>query len=356
MFKFLRGLQNFLKNEIAIDLGTSSTLIYVKGKGIVLDEPSVVALDLYSNKVISSGNEAKKMLGKTPETVVAKRPMKDGVIADFEMVQEMIVYFLNKVLEKNLFVRPIVLIAVPSGITDVERRAVRDAALLAGVQKVHMVSEPVAAAVGLGLPIEEPVGNMLIDIGGGTTEIAVISLSGIVVNKSIRTAGDEMDEAIMTYIREKYRLAIGEQTAEEIKINLGNAFPTYPEEKMEVRGRDLVTGAPKTIEISSTEVRNALKGVLNEIIFAVKKALEQTPPELLSDIIDRGIYLTGGGSLLKGLKELLMEETNILIKTTENPRQCVVLGAGKILENIDKYHQILTASSKTMVKRTDFID
>lgn len=356
MFKFLRELQNFLKNEIAIDLGTSSTLIYVKGKGIVLDEPSVVALDLYSNKVISSGNEAKKMLGKTPETVVAKRPMKDGVIADFEMVQEMIVYFLNKVLEKNLFVRPIVLIAVPSGITDVERRAVRDAALLAGVQKVHMVSEPVAAAVGLGLPIEEPVGNMLIDIGGGTTEIAVISLSGIVVNKSIRTAGDEMDEAIMTYIREKYRLAIGEQTAEEIKINLGNAFPTYPEEKMEVRGRDLVTGAPKTIEISSSEVRNALKGVLNEIIFAVKKALEQTPPELLSDIIDRGIYLTGGGSLLKGLKELLMEETNILIKTTENPRQCVVLGAGKILENIDKYHQILTASSKTMIKRTDFID
>lgn len=356
MFKFLRELQNFLKNEIAIDLGTSSTLIYVKGKGIVLDEPSVVALDLYSNKVISCGNEAKKMLGKTPETVVAKRPMKDGVIADFEMVQEMIVYFLNKVLEKNLFVRPIVLIAVPSGITDVERRAVRDAALLAGVQRVHMVSEPVAAAVGLGLPIEEPVGNMLIDIGGGTTEIAVISLSGIVVNKSIRTAGDEMDEAIVTYIREKYRLAIGEQTAEEIKINLGNAFPTYQEEKMEVRGRDLVTGAPKTIEISSTEVRNALRGVLNEIIFAVKKALEQTPPELLSDIIDRGIYLTGGGSLLKGLKELLMEETNILIKTTENPRQCVVLGSGKILENIDKYQQILTASSKTMVKRTDFID
>ncbi len=356
MFKFLSQLQTFLKNEIAIDLGTSTTLIYVKGKGIVLDEPSVVAMDRYTNKVKSCGSEAKKMLGKTPDTIEAKRPMKDGVIADFEMVQEMIIYFLNKVLQKNLFVRPVVLIAVPSGITDVERRAVRDAAILAGVQKVHMVSEPVAAAVGLGLPIEEPVGNMLIDIGAGTTEIAVISLSGIVVNKSIRTAGDEMDEAIITYIREKYRVAIGEQTAEEIKIKLGNAFPTYKEEKMEVRGRDLITGAPKTIEISSAEVRNSLKGVLNEIIFAVKKALEQTPPELLSDIIDRGIFLTGGGSLLKGLRELLMEETNILIKTTENPRQCVVLGAGKILENLDKYHQILTASSKTMIKRTDFID
>jgi len=356
MFNFLRGLTNFLKSEIAIDLGTSTTLIYVKGKGIVLDEPSVVSVDLYTGKTLSCGNEARKMLGKTPETVIAKRPMKDGVIADFELVQEMIIYFLNRVLEKNIFVRPTVLIAVPSGITDVERRAVRDAAILAGVQKVYMVSEPVAAAVGLGLPIEEPLGNMLIDIGGGTTEIAVISLSGIVVNKSIRTAGDEMDEAIATYIRERYRVAIGEQTAEEIKIRLGNAFPTYTEEKMEVRGRDLVTGAPKTIEISSTEVRNALRGVLNEIIFAVKKALEQTPPELLSDIIDRGIYLTGGGSLLKGLKDLLMEETNILIKTAENPRYCVVLGAGKILENMEKYHQILTMSSKTMVKRTDFID
>lgn len=356
MFKFLKGFGSLLKNEIAIDLGTSSTLIYVKGKGIVIDEPSVVSVDLYTGKTISCGAEAKRMLGKTPETVVAKRPMKDGVIADFEMVQEIIIYLLNKVLEKNLFVRPVVLIAVPSGITDVERRAVRDAAILAGVQKVHMVAEPVASAVGLGLPIEEPVGNMVIDIGGGTTEIAVISLSGIVVNKSIRIAGDEMDEAISSYIREKYRVAIGEQTAEEIKINLGNAFPTFPEEKIEVRGRDLVSGTPKTIEISSTEVRNALRGVLNEIVFTLKKALEQTPPELLSDIIDRGIYLTGGGSMLKGLADLLMEEINILIKTTEYPRNCVVLGAGKILENLDKYNQILIASSKTMVKRTEFID
>lgn len=356
MFRFLKGLTSFLKNEIAIDLGTSSTLIYVKGKGVVLDEPSVVSMDLYTGKIISCGIEAKKMLGKTPETVVAKRPMKDGVIADFDMVQEMIIYFLNKVLEKNILIRPVVLISVPSGITDVERRAVRDAALLAGVQKVHMVSEPVAAAVGLGLPIEEPVGNMVIDIGAGTTEIAVISLSGIVVNKSIRTAGDEMDEAIATYIKEKYRIAIGEQTAEEIKIKLGNAFPTYPEEKMEVRGRDLISGTPKTIEISSSEVRNALRTALNEIVFALKKALEQTPPELVADIIDRGIYLTGGGSLLKGLPDLLMEETNILMKVSENPRHCVVLGAGKILENIDKYQQVLTASSKTMVKRADFID
>ncbi len=356
MFNFLKRLTSFVKSEIAIDLGTSTTLIYSKGQGVILDEPSVVAVDLYTGKVIACGAEAKKTLGKTPETVVAKRPMKDGVIADFEMVQEMIIYFLNKVLEKNIFVRPSVLIAVPSGITDVERRAVRDAALLAGVQKVHMVSEPVAAAVGLGLPIEEPIGNMVVDIGAGTTEIAVISLFGIVVNKSIRTAGDEMDEAIVTYIRDRYRVAIGEQTAEEIKIKLGNAFPTYPEEKMEVRGRDLVSGNPKTIEISSTEVREAITPTLNEIVTALKKALEQTPPELLSDIIDRGIYLTGGGALLKGLSDLLMEETNILIKVAENPRHCVVLGAGKILENIEKYKQILTVSSKTMVKRTDFID
>ena len=351
MMKFLNKLKGFWGNAVAVDLGTATTLIYIKHRGIVLREPSVVAVDQYTGEVVACGEEAKKMLGKTPEGLIAQRPMKDGVIADFDLVQEMLYNFLSRVLSKNLFFRPKVLIAVPSGITEVEKRAVRDSAENAGATGVLLVSEPIAAAVGIGLPINEPTGNMIIDIGGGTTEIAVISLSGLVTNISLRVAGDEMDEAIASYIREKYRVAIGEQTAEQIKIYLGNAFPSKVEESMEVRGRDLVTGAPKTIEITSTEVREALKSPINQMIEAIKKALEKTPPELVADIIDRGIYLTGGGSLLKGLDELIMEETNIPVKKVDNPLECVVMGAGKIIDNIEDYEHVLMKQKKSSIKR-----
>ncbi len=333
-------------SEVAVDLGTAHTLIYVKGKGIVLREPSVVAVDKTTGKALAIGEEAKRMLGKTPGNILAKRPMKDGVIADFELVQEMLYTMLTRVLKKNLIIRPKVLIAVPSGITEVERRAVKDSAENAGAREVLLVSEPVAAAVGIGLPIDEPTGNMIVDIGGGTTEIAVIALSGIVTNTSIRVAGDEMDEAIINYVREKYRVIIGEQTAENVKKEIGNVFPLIEEQKMEVKGRDLVSGNPKTIEISSSEIREALKGPVNQIIDAIKNALEKTPPELVSDIIDRGIYLTGGGSLIKGLDELIREETNLYVKTIENPLDCVALGAGRILENLDKYEKVLLKPQK----------
>jgi len=351
VFDILRRIFGLIENSVAVDLGTSKTLIYVKGKGIVLREPSVVAYNEYSGEVVATGIEAKQMLGKTPEGIKAKRPMKDGVIADFELVQEMLYNFLEKVLSKNLFFRPKVLISVPSSITEVEARAVRDSAESAGAQGVMLVAEPIAGAVGIGLPIDKPVGNMIVDIGGGTTEIAVLSLSGIVSNASIRVAGDEMDEAIVNYIREKYRVDIGEQTAEQIKIEIGNVFPTREEVKMEIRGKDLIKGEPTTLEISSHEIRQALRGPVMQIVESVKKALEKTPPELVSDIIDRGIYLVGGGALLRGLDELIMEETNIPVIKVENPREAVVMGVGKILDNLEKYEHMLMKAEKHRAKK-----
>ena len=337
----LKKLGGIWGNEVAVDLGTALTLIYVKGEGIVLSEPSVVAVDQSTGVPLAVGLEAKKMLGKTPEGIFAKRPMKDGVIADFELVQEMLYAFLSRVLKRNILIRPKVLIAVPSGITEVERRAVRDSADNAGAREVLLVAEPVAAAVGIGLPIEEPTGNMIVDVGGGTTEIAVIALSGIVTNTSIRTAGDEMDEAIANYLKKRYNLLIGEQTAEVIKIEIGSVFPEDEERRMEVRGRDVISGTPKTVEIASSEIREALKEPLMQIIDAVRKALERTPPELAADIIDKGIYMTGGGSLLRGLDALVREETNLPVKVVDNPLECVALGAGKILENLDHYEKVI---------------
>ncbi len=351
MFNFIRNLFGVLENSVAVDLGTAQTLVYVKGRGIVLREPSVVSYNEYSGEVVAVGENAKMMLGKTPEGIKAKRPMKDGVIADFDLVQEMLYTFLNRVLSKSLFFRPKVLIAVPSSITEVEARAVRDSAESAGAASVLLVAEPTAAAVGIGLPIEQPVGNMVIDIGGGTTEIAVLSLSGIVSNASIRIAGDEMGESITSYIREKYRVDIGEQTAELIKMEIGNVFPTKEELKMEIRGKDLIKGEPTTLEVSSTEIREALRIPVMSIIDAVKKALEKTPPELVSDIIDRGIYLAGGGSLLNGIDELIMEETNIPVIRVERPREAVVMGAGKILEHIERYEDVLLNPNKQRVKK-----
>jgi len=343
----LKKLGGIWGNEVAVDLGTALTLVYVKGEGIVLSEPSVVAVDQSTGVPLAVGLEAKKMLGKTPEGILAKRPMKDGVIADFELVQEMLYAFLSRVLKRNILIRPKVLIAVPSGITEVERRAVRDSADNAGAREVLLVAEPVAAAVGIGLPIEEPTGNMIVDVGGGTTEIAVIALSGIVTNTSIRIAGDEMDEAIANYLKKKYNLLIGEQTAETIKIEIGSVFPEDEERKMEVRGRDVVSGTPKTVEIASSEIREAIKEPIMQIIDAVRKSLERTPPELAADIIDKGIYMTGGGSLLRGLDALVREETNLPVKVVDNPLECVALGAGKILENLEHYEKVILKPKRT---------
>ncbi len=350
MKNIFRFFNVFLGNEVAVDLGTATTLIYLKEKGIVLDEPSVVAVDKETGKVIAVGEEAKKMLGKTPSEILAKRPMKDGVIADFALVQEMLHYFITKVTKKSLFLHPKVLICVPSGITEVEMRAVKDSAIQAGAREVYLVSEPIAAAVGIGLPIFEPTGNMVIDIGGGTTEIAVIALGGIVSNVSIRTAGDEMDEAIVEYVKRKYNVLIGEQTAEKIKMEIGDLLLLNEEKEMEIRGRDMVKGIPRTLKITSSEVREALKEPLLHIIDATKKALDRTPPELLSDIVDRGIHLTGGGALLKNIDILIQEASGLPVRIAEDPRTCVVRGAGKILDNLGIYEKILLKEKRKIIE------
>jgi len=326
---------------VAIDLGTCTTLIYVNGRGIVLNEPTVVAIETKTKKCLAVGEEAKKMLGKTPEEIKAIRPMKDGVIADFEMVELLLRTFIDKVQQRKLFTRPRVIVCVPSGITEVEKRAVRDSVEAAGAREVYLVSEPIAAAIGINLPIHLPTGNMIIDIGGGTTEIAVIALSGIVTNISIRVAGDEMDEAIVQYIKKTYNLIIGEQTAEEIKIAIGNAFPTEEEKTIEVRGRDLVHGIPKTIKLTSHEVREAIQEPLAMIVDAVRQTLEKTPPELAADIVHSGIYMAGGGSLLRGIDTLIREETNLPVTVAEEPNKAVVLGAGKILEDTTKFEKVI---------------
>jgi len=341
-----RLFSGFLSNDVAVDLGTASTLVYVKGRGIVLNEPSVVALETKNRRVLAVGYEAKKMRGRTPDEIVAIRPMKDGVIADFEVCEEMLRAFIAKAQRRRLFVRPRVIVCVPSGITEVEKRAVRDSAEHAGAREVYLVAEPIAAAIGVGLPVGEPSGNMIIDIGGGTTEIAVIALSGIVANNSIRIAGDEMDEAIIEYLRKMYSLLIGEQTAEQIKITIGSAFPLAEEREMEVKGRDLVSGIPRAVKVKSSEIREALREPVGLIVGAVKRALEKTPPELASDIVDKGIFMTGGGSLLRGLNSLLQEETNLPVNVVENPIECVVLGSGKILEDPEEYEPVIMSSGR----------
>ena len=322
-----------LSQDISIDLGTATTLVFVKGRGIVLCEPSVVAIQRGSSKVLAVGEEAKRMIGRTPGNISAIRPMKDGVIADFEVTESMLRYFIKKVQPRKLN-KPLVVVAIPSGITEVEKRAVRDSALRAGAREVFLVEEPKAAAIGVGLPIHEPGGNMIIDVGGGTTEMAVISLDGIVVSRSIRVAGDEMDQAVIEHLRKAYNLMIGERTGEEIKIRIGSAYPLDQELTMEVRGRDLATGLPKTVTITSEEIREALSEPVRSIAEAARMTLEKTPPELSADLIDRGIVLAGGGSLLRGIDRLLAEETGLPVHIAENPVNAVALGVGKGLDNI----------------------
>ncbi|UCD84073.1 MAG: rod shape-determining protein [Deltaproteobacteria bacterium] len=325
-------------NDLAIDLGTANTLIYLKGKGIVVNEPSVVAVQKDSRgvkRVLSVGEEAKKMQGRTPGSIMAIRPMKDGVIADFEVTAEMLKYFIRKAHNRRTLLRPRIIICIPLGITEVEKRAVRESAESAGAREVYLIDEPMAAAIGAGLPITEASGNMVVDIGGGTTEVAVISLSGIVYSRTVRVAGDKMDEAIVQYIKRKYNLLIGERTAEIIKMSIGTAYPTEGNEKMEVKGRDLVAGVPKTLEISNEEIREAMIEPINAVIEVIRNALERIPPELAADIVDRGIVLAGGGSLLRNIDILLREETGLPVMLTEDPLTCIVLGSGKVLEDIE---------------------
>ena len=340
---FLDPILGWFSQDLAIDLGTANTLVYVKGKGIVLSEPSVVAVrksERGSNRVLAVGREAKMMLGRTPGNIVAIRPMKDGVIADFEITEAMLRHFIRKVHNRRSWIRPRIIICVPSGITPVEKRAVRESAESAGAREVYLIEEPMAAAIGAGLPITEPICNMVVDIGGGTSEVAVISLAGIVYSKSVRVGGDKMDEAILQYIKRTYNLLIGERTAEIIKTTIGNAYPLEPE-SMDVKGRDLVTGIPKIISINSDEVRQAIQEQIDTIVAAVKGALEQTPPELAADIVDRGIYLTGGGALLKGLDELLKQETGLPIKIADDPLATVVLGSGRALDNLNILKEVM---------------
>ena len=330
-------------NEIAVDLGTANTLVYVAGEGIVLNEPSVVAVEKSTGRPRAYGLEAKRMLGRTPDSLMAVRPMKDGVIADFDVCEKMLRYFLSTIINKHVFrMKPKVIVCVPSGITEVEKRAVRDSAQSAGAKEVYMVAEPMAAAIGVGLPIETPTGNMVIDIGGGTTEIAVIALSGIVCDTSIRTGGDEMDTAIVQFMRKNYNLLIGEPTAERIKIEIGSAAPVGEEREMEVKGRDLVSGIPKTVRVHSSEIREAIQEPVQQIVDAVRRAQEITPPELASDIVDRGIVMTGGGALIRGLDLLLSHETSLPIHVDEDPLTCVVRGTGRILDDPEKYRTVLT--------------
>ncbi len=340
---FLDPILGWFSNDLAIDLGTANTLVYVKGKGIVLSEPSVVAVRKNArdrSRVLAVGREAKMMLGRTPGNIVAIRPMKDGVIADFEITEAMLRHFIRKVHNRRSLIRPRIIVCVPSGITPVEKRAVREAAESAGAREVYLIEEPMAAAIGAGLPITEPICNMVVDIGGGTTEVAVISLAGIVYSKSMRMGGDKMDEAILQYIKRTYNLLIGERTSEIIKTTIGNAYPGEME-TMDVKGRDLVTGIPKIININSDEVRQAIQEQIDTIVATVKTALEQTPPELAADIVDRGIYLTGGGALLKNLDILLHQETGLPITITEDPLTTVVLGSGKALDNLDILKEVM---------------
>jgi rod shape-determining protein MreB len=337
---------SLFSNDIGIDLGTATTLVYVKGEGIVLCEPSVVAIERGTSHVLAVGEEAKRMLGRTPGNIVAIRPMKDGVITDFEITEAMLRHFIKKVCRRRVLVRPRIVIAIPSGITEVEKRAVKESAERAGARAVFLIEEPIAAAIGVGLPIQEPIGNMVIDIGGGTTEVAVISLAGVVFSKSIRIGGDEMDEAIIEYLKKTYNLMIGERTAEDIKIKIGSGYPLEEELSLEVKGRDLVTGLPKTVTITSEEVREALQEPLRAILEITKISLERTPPELSADLIEHGIVLAGGGSLLKGIDKLISEETGLPVHIADDPLTAVACGTGKVLDEI-RYLKKVTVQIKS---------
>lgn len=337
------GLFNFLSQDIGIDLGTANTFVYVKGRGIIVREPSVVAIQKTKDKdiILAVGEEAKQMIGRTPGNIVAIRPMKDGVIADFDITQQMLRHFIGKAYRRSWFKRkPRVVVCVPSGVTAVEERAVTEATIQAGARDVYLVEEPMAAAIGAGLPVAEPCGSMILDVGGGTTDVAIISLGGIVTHRSIRVGGDDMDEGIIHYIKRKYNLMIGERTAEEIKITIGSALPEKEERTMEIRGRDMVSGLPKTLKLTAGETNAAMKDPITVIIEAIKITLEKTPPELAADIMDRGIVMTGGGSLLDGFDRLISKETGMPVVVAEDTLDCVVLGAGKVLKEMDLLKRI----------------
>lgn len=343
MLRFWDKLIGVFSNDLAIDLGTANTLIYAKGKGIISSEPSVVAVRRDSRgqkKVLAVGKEAKDMLGKTPGSIEAIRPMKDGVIADFEVTEAMLRYFIRKAHNRKSLVRPRIIVGIPSGITEVEKRAVRESAESAGAREVYLIEEPMAAAIGSGMPVTEPSGNMIVDIGGGTTEVAVISLAGIVYAQSVRVAGDKLDECIVQFIKRNYNLLIGERTAELIKINIGNAYPDVEVRSMEIKGRDLVTGIPRNLSVSSDEIREAMAEPIHTIVDAIKTTLERTPPELAGDIVDKGIMLAGGGALIRGLDKLIHEETKLPVMIAEDPLSCVALGAGKALDEIDVLREV----------------
>ena len=335
--------------DVAVDLGTANTLVYVKGEGIVLSEPSVVAIDNKTDKVVAVGGAAKRMLGRTPGNIVAMRPLKDGVIADFEVTEKMLAYFIRKAQPRQRLLQalfgPRVVVCVPSGVTDIELRAVREAARPAGARQAYAIEEPLAAAIGAGLPVNEAQGSMIVDVGGGTTEVAVISLGGIVTKSSIRIAGDDMDQAISAYIQREYKVSVGTQTAEQLKIELGSSFPLPEEKSAEIRGRDLVTGLPKTVVMTSEEVREAIHGPVEAIVAAVQNTLDRTPPELASDVIDRGMVLVGGGALLRQLDERLRRETGVPVHIADDPLRCVAVGSGRCLEEIEQYRGALSSAS-----------
>lgn len=337
----LPNILGWFSNDLAIDLGTANTLVYVKGKGIICNEPSVVVIRKDNKKIVAVGTEAKKMLGKTPSDIVAIKPLKDGVIADFDTAEEMLKYFIKKVHNRRSFVSPRVVIGVPSGITQVEQRAVKDAAQASGAREVYLVGEPIAAAIGVGLPVGEPSGNMIVDIGGGTTDIAVISLDGVVYSKAVRVGGDRMDEALIAYIKRRYNLMIGERTAEQIKIDIGSAYNTGSEQRvMEIKGRDLISGIPKTATVTEVEIREALSEPVNMILDTIKIILENTPPELAADIVDRGIVLAGGGALLRGLDLFIREKTGLPVIVAEDPLTAVARGVGKMLDELDLLRRV----------------
>ncbi len=334
--------------DMGIDLGTASTLVFVKGRGIVLNEPSVVAIQKGAGRVMAVGEEAKNMLGRTPGSIVAIRPLKDGVIADFEITEAMLRYFIRKVHNRKALIRPRIVVAIPSGITEVEKRAVKDSAEHAGAREVYLIEEPMAAAIGVGLPVTEAAGNMVVDIGGGTSEVAIISLAGIVFSRSVRVGGDELDEAIIQYLKRTYNLLIGPRMAEMIKINIGSAYPLEEELKMEVKGRDLVAGLPKTMTVNSEEIREALAEPISTIIEAVRISLERCPPELSADLVDRGMVLAGGGSLIRGLDKLLAEETGLPVNVADEPIEAVVLGTGKVLQELRFLRRIVVAEKSSL--------
>ncbi|MFA5576209.1 MAG: rod shape-determining protein [Tissierellaceae bacterium] len=340
------GLFSGFIKDLGVDLGTANTLVYIKGKGIVAREPSVVAIQANNHQVLAVGEEAKRMIGRTPGSITAIRPLKDGVIADFDITKSMLKHFIRKATRRRTFLQPRVVVCVPSGVTEVEKRAVEEAAIHAGARDAYLIEEPMAAAIGAGLPVQEPTGSMIVDIGGGTTEVAVISLGGIVTSKSIRVGGDELDDAIVGFIKREYSLMIGERTAEDVKINIGSADINLEESSLEIRGRDMITGLPKTVNISSTEIYNAMRDPVYNIIDAIKSTLEKTPPELASDIMELGIMLTGGGALLDGLDRLIMKETGIPVNIADEPLDCVAKGTGKALDSIDVLKKTISNKRK----------